>query len=365
MNRPLILTVWITAHVTACSYNTTFKDCEVRCTENDMTCPDGLVCGSEGLCRTTATTTACATILIDAGIDTVDASSDAPPQFSSCIGVAATCGATASEDCCISLPVPGGTFYRSHDVAGDGTYSDTSYPATVSSFTLDKYEVTVGRFRMFVESGRGTLSNPPTSGAGAHTRIPGSGWDPSWNSNLTANAAALSAALQCDAQHQTWTTAPGANESLPINCVSWYEAFAFCIWDGGYLPTEAEWNYAAAGGGEQRAYPWSIPPGSTMIDCSYANYDACGGSINRVGSESPKGDAKWGHALGGNVWEWVLDQHVAYSPVCDDCAALAPAGQRVNRGGAFSFDPSYVRTAYRGFESPASHYATIGVRCAR
>ena len=91
--------------------------------------------------------------------------------------------------------------------------------------------------------------------------------------------------------------APGANESLPINCITWYEAFAFCAWDGGFLPTEAEWNYAAAGGSEQRAYPWSNPPTSTTIDCSHANYDDCAalrepagdGAVNRVGSESPAG----------------------------------------------------------------------------
>ncbi len=48
----------------------------------------------------------------------------------------------------------------------------------------------------------------------------------------------------------------GSNENQPINCVTWYEAFAFCISDGGYLPTAAEWNYAAAGGSDQRAYPF-------------------------------------------------------------------------------------------------------------
>jgi formylglycine-generating enzyme required for sulfatase activity len=52
--------------------------------------------------------------------------------------------------------------------------------------------------------------------------------------------------------------------------MDWYEAYAFCIWDGGFLPTDAEWNYAAAGGAQQRAYPWSNPPTSLTIDPSYA-----------------------------------------------------------------------------------------------
>ena len=110
---------------------------------------------------------------------------------------------------------------------------------------------------------------------------------------------------------------------------------AFCAWDGGFLPTEAEWNYAAAGGSEQRVYPWSNPASSLAIDCSYANYvDATGacvnppnGAVNRVGSESPAGDSKWGQAdLAGNVYEWTLDYFASlYGNPCNDCADLTPA----------------------------------------
>jgi formylglycine-generating enzyme required for sulfatase activity len=256
-----------------------------------------------------------------------------------------------------------------------------SYPATLSDFHLDMYEVTVGRFRAFVNAGMGTQANPPASDAGSRL-LNGSadqaGWDASWNSSLVADSDALVAALKCDATYQSWTDTSGANEALPMNCLTWYEAFAFCSWDGGFLPTEAEWNYAASGGSEQRAYPWSNPPSSLTVDCTYANYfigspsgmyciDGTSGGLNRVGSESPKGDGRWGHAdLAGNVWEFTLDWFASpYGTPCDDCADLTPASYRVFRGGSFGDPSSVLRASNRVIASPTSRGGPDGVRCAR
>lgn len=307
-----------------------------------------------------------------------DALVEGPPQFTSCMGLPMTCGRSGNANCCDAALVEGGTYYRSYDGAGN---NNMSFPATVSSFILDTYEVTVGRFRAFVDAGLGTLASPPVAGTGAHPKLEDSGWDSGWNTSLPPNTSALVTALNCSSTYQTWTDTRGMNENKPINCVTWYEAMAFCIWDGGYLPTEAEWNYAASGGDEQRAYPWSSNPfTSTNIDCTYTNYfinnppgtycviPATGG-VNRVGTEAPKGDAKWTHSdLAGNVWEWTLDRHEAvYISPCIDCANLntSASSDRVFRGGGFTSDALYLRVAGRSFVAPSNRNYNLGLRCAR
>ncbi len=282
----------------------------------------------------------------------------------SCAGLPANCGSAGNESCCASILVPGGTYYRSYDGVD---FTDMSYPATVADFYLDKYEITVGRFRAFVNAGMGTQASPPASGAGAHPLIANSGWDPSWDANLAPDTASLESAIKCFSSY-TWTDLPGANENKPANCLTWWEAFAFCAWDGGRLATEAEWNYAAAGGNEQRYYPWSSPASSTTIDDTYAVY--CGGScsIRNVGSKSPKGDGKWGHAdLAGNVWEWGLDgwATLSYPPDCDNCAKLAGTANRTIRGGCMGNPPSYLRAAYSDGNIPDFRTYAQGGRCVR
>jgi formylglycine-generating enzyme len=291
----------------------------------------------------------------------------------SCQGVAAICGPDESSDCCSSSVIPGGTFLRSYDGVN---YTDQGYPATLSAFRLDTYEITVGRFREFVEAGYGTSANPPAHGSGANPNNPqDQGWESRWSSMLAPNTGALTSQIKCDptyqASHEAWTDSPSSNESKPINCISWFEAFAFCVWDGGRLPSEAEWNYAASAGNEQRVYPWSNPPDSTTIQAGLAVYCSSEpGScdlLRNVGTASPRGDGKWGHAdLSGSVWEWARDWFDAL-PVnpCKDCAQLTGSSSRVVRGGCFTSDASGLFASARGNCRPSSRNSAIGGRCAR
>jgi formylglycine-generating enzyme required for sulfatase activity len=180
----------------------------------------------------------------------------------------------------------------------------------------------------------------------------------------------------------TWTPAPGPNESLPITAIDWYEAYAFCIWDGGFLPTQAEWEYAAAGGADQREYPWGdTDPGQQNL---YAIYDfcwyegACGTpppanlpkTFAPVGS-APLGAGRWGQLdLAGNVDKWFLD--TSEGPIvtpCVDCALVTGYYQQYRQfsGGWYNEPSSHLWSSssmnYSAWYPPARYVA--GVRCAR
>ncbi len=300
------------------------------------------------------------------------------------------CG-TASESCCTSLEVTGGTYYRTYTNTGTGA-TGAADSATISSFRLDKYLVTVGRFRQFVAAWNGGAGYVPPAGSGVHTHLNGglglensgdpgtyeTGWVASDDSNITPT----NANLECGGRPDTWTwtTTAAANETLPINCVSWWEAYAFCIWDDGFLPSEAEWEYAAAGGSEQLEYPWgSTDPtmavnqyaiyGDSSNDCYYPSGTlvACSGvrNIAPVGTAT-LGPAFWGQMdMAGDQWEWNRDWYATYVDPCTDCAYLTATSGRVDRGGCFDSELDHLYPAYRS-DNPATLRGNwLGFRCAR
>ena len=300
-----------------------------------------------------------------------------------CVPVPPSCLGT-DNTACKSYEVPGGSFYRSNDDAG---YPDRSARATITGLRIDAYEVSVARFANFINAvllGDGL----PDAGAGKHAHLNGGmgltnvsdagpsyepGWDPTWNASIATTQTDWDTNLSGFVSSTWYPQNPSVNADLPINTVTWYEAYAFCIWDGGFLPSEAEWNYAASGGDEQRVYPWGGADPGTMSE--YAIYDCyCGGHgpgscgawgiIAPVGT-APRGNGKFGQSeLAGSMWEWTLDAFAPYVTPCNDCVALS-GDARVFRGGTFYQTAAYLAAGSRVSGPPASRFAGVGFRCAR
>ncbi len=309
-----------------------------------------------------------------------DASLASPPSCSTGDVGTISCGALG-DSCCTSLPVASGAYDRTYTNTGNGATGQAN-PATISAFRLDKYDVTVGRFRQFANAvADGYL---PLQGSGKHTHVndgrglanvaaPGS-FETGWVTSDNSNIAPTTATLMCDPTHATWTDMPGGNENLPINCANWYEAYAFCIWDGGFLPSEAEWEYAAAGGGAEREYPWgTAAPGTAnryaIYGCYYPTGTArCQGvpNIAPVGTAT-LGAGLWGQLdLAGEIYQWTLDSEVDYVDPCNDCANLNPGMMlRVRRGGAFGYDETLLHGSVRKGDGATKRDPNYGFRCAR
>jgi len=281
------------------------------------------------------------------------------------------------ESCCISLDVAGGTYNRTYRNGGSGPTGQAD-PATVSSFRLDKYLVTVGRYRQFAAAWSGGWM--PAAGAGKHAYLSGgglaataggveTGWSTSFATNVRPTTSSLTGGSYCDGTYATWTaSATGGRENFPINCVNWYEAYAFCIWDAGFLPSEAEWEYAAAGGSEQRQYPWGTTAPGTMNQYAIygAYYTANATGLAPVGTAA-MGAGKWGQLdLAGEIWEWNLDWKNTYVSPCTDCVSLTAASYRIVRGDNYGGSVNNLVPTVRGGDiAPEGRDSNFGFRCAR
>ena len=159
-------------------------------------------------------------------------------------------------------------------------------------------------------------------------------------------------------------------DALPMTNVTWAEARAACIFRGGRLPTEVEWEHAARGN-DDRIYPW----GNWHPDCRYAdlwgeNWGSCGGYGPSPVAGSPDGASPFGVLdMAGNVLEWVDD---AYDPDAwrtldevDPHLEDAAATRHGVRGGSWDYDVVHsLRVSDRDGYPSTLRDATLGFRCA-
>jgi len=219
---------------------------------------------------------------------------------------------------------------------------------TVSSFYVDRFEVTNKDYRDFISD---------LSGDDREARLPdSSAWDEA-------------------ASRANWKTYFYGSErsDYPVVAVTWEDAREYCKWEGKRLPTEAEWEYAARAGRVGGVYPWAgfsprDPQGRYLANFNPGRQGqaADGYAFTApVGSYPPN---RWGlHDVAGNVAEWVQD---AYTPSYSALSGLDPVykdqeeSRRVVRGGSWASNAFQIGVGVRNYQEKSNASARIGFRCA-
>ncbi len=153
--------------------------------------------------------------------------------------------------------------------------------------------------------------------------------------------------------------------TLPINCVRWQDADAFCRAQNKRLPTEIEWELAARGGGAFK-YPWGNASSSCLV-ASTLLHDATGRSCTgkrpaHVGSY-PANVSPFGAVdMAGNVEEWTSDWYIEHLATG---ARPTSGASHVLRGGGWLSRPIDSRATARNWGSAVEAGPNVGFRCAR
>jgi formylglycine-generating enzyme required for sulfatase activity/TolB-like protein len=178
----------------------------------------------------------------------------------------------------------------------------------------------------------------------------------------------------------------GVGRNYPMYCVNWHEALEYCnrrsVKEGltpaysgsgehitcnfkanGYrLPTEAEWEWAARGGGkDSMIYEYS---GSGSVDAAAWYNGNSGGATHPV---KTKGANSLGlYDMSGNVWEWCWDRYGGYSSGAQtDPAGASSGAARVWRGGSWNYVAENARVANRSGSTPSHRSSLLGFRLVR
>lgn len=206
-------------------------------------------------------------------------------------------------------PVKGGCFQMG-DVFNEGAIDEKPpHKVCLDDFQIDKHEVTQKAYLAVTRS------------------------NPSWNSGC----------MEC-----------------PVDKVTWFNAGEFCKKIGKRLPTEAEWEYAARGGGKEARYG----TGKNEISKDDANYDS--EKSAPVGKYAP--NALGLYDMAGNLYEWVEDYYSRefYKESPEKNPKYVDSGRlRVLRGGSWKNDPEKLRASARYSSSPFYEGKNIGFRCAK
>lgn len=222
------------------------------------------------------------------------------------------------------LRIPGGRFSMGTDDKKAPPNERPSRVVTVTPFWIDKTEVTVGAYRACVD--RGACPRPAKSSASCTFDL--------------------------------------GDPQLPVSCVPWTSAQAYCTAMGKRLPREVEWEMAARGSSAAK-YPWGGASaggcGGAVTLASDKSQNSCGKKPARVGTH-PGGASPYGvHDMSGNVEEWVADW---YGEAVSELSPRAGASH-VLRGGGWLSQPSQSKVTSRNWGSAREAGPNVGFRCAK
>jgi iron(II)-dependent oxidoreductase len=261
------------------------------------------------------------------------------------------------NQCQGDVTIPGGTF-RLGAAPGGGFVFDNekwSHPVEVKSFAIARATVTQAELAAFVEDG-GYRRREFWSEAGwAWREKEGAEHPVYWH--LGGDGRWRRRAFD------RWVE---LEPNRPAHHVNWYEAEAYCQWAGRRLPTEAEWELAAAGPGRKSRFPW----GDDLPTTAQANLDGRAAGCVDVGAAGD-GDSPCGcRQMLGNVWEWTASAFLPYPGFVADpyqeYSAPWFGTHKALRGGCWATRARMLRTTWRNFYRPERRDVWAGFRtCAR